>query len=64
MTVSAVEMRDFAVQCLRWSEDTKDAGQRDLIVRMAKGWMNTASALDHRLHEGMRPCGDLKRKLD
>jgi len=64
MTVSAVEMRDFAVQCLRWSEDTKDAGQRDLIVRMAKGWMNTASTLDRRIEEGMRLVGDLRRKLD
>ena len=64
MTVSAVEIRDFAVQCLRWSADTKDAGQRDLIVRMAKGWMNTASTLDRRIDEGRSLVADLRHKLD
>ena len=64
MTVSAVEMREFAVQCLRWSEETKDAGQRDLIVRVAKSWMNTASTLDRRLGEGGSLIADLRQKLD
>jgi hypothetical protein len=43
MTVSAIEMRDFAVQCMRWSEEARDAAERDLILRVAKSWMNTAS---------------------
>jgi hypothetical protein len=64
MTVSAVEMRDFAVQCMRWSEEARDAGQRELIVSVAKSWMNTASTLDRRIGEGWALPGDLRSKLD
>jgi hypothetical protein len=64
MTVSAIEMRDFAVQCMRWSEEASDAAQRDLIVRVARSWMNTASTLDRRLAEGRSLIADLRRKLD
>ena len=64
MAVTAVELREFAVQCMRWSEETSDPGQRDLIVRVAKGWMNTASKLDRCDDGGRTPLLDLRRKLD
>ena len=64
MTVSPLEMREFATQCLRWSEEAPDLSQRDLIARVAQGWMNTATALDRRVDEGMILVGDLRRKLD
>ena len=64
MSISTVEMREFAQQCLRWSEATSDAGQRDLIARVADSWINTASLLDRRVGEGMILIGDLRRKLD
>jgi len=64
VALSTLEIREFAAQCLRWSEGTKDRSQRDLIVRVARDWMNTASALDRGLDDGMILVGDLRRKLD
>ena len=64
MTITTVEMREFAHQCLRWSEEATDPGQRDLIARVADSWINMASLLDRRLDDGMILVGDLRRKLD
>jgi len=64
VSISTVEMRDFAQQCLRWSQEAGDPGQRDLIARVADTWINTASLLDRRLDEGFILVGDLRRKLD
>jgi len=49
MTVSPLDMRLFALECLRWSEETDDASQRDLMVRVARTWMKTALMLDQRV---------------
>jgi len=64
VTITTVDMREFAHQCLRWSEEASDPGQRDLIARVADSWINTASLLDRRLDDGMILVGDLRRKLD
>jgi hypothetical protein len=64
VAVSPVEIREFAAQCLRWSQDTEDRSQRDLIYRVAQDWINTASALDRGMDRGMTLVGDLRRKLD
>ena len=29
-------MRQFAAECLRWSEQTDNASQRDLMIRIAQ----------------------------
>lgn len=60
MTVTPKEMRDFAAECLRWAEETQDASQRGLVVRMAQSWLATAAVLEHR--DDVLP--DLKPKLD
>ena len=41
--VTSHEMREFALECLRWSDETANASQRDIMVRLAKTWMNVAS---------------------
>jgi hypothetical protein len=64
VALGTLELREFAVQCLRWSAETNDPGQRDLIARVAKDWINTASTLDRRLDDGFILVGDLRRKLD
>jgi len=64
VTITTVDMREFAHQCLRWSEEASDPGQRDMIARVAESWINTASLLDRRLDDGMILVGDLRRKLD
>lgn len=62
--VAPQEMRLFALDCLRWSEETEDASQRDLMLRVAKTWMATASALERHVDSGRELEPDLRRKLD
>jgi hypothetical protein len=64
MAVTPQAMRDFASECMRWSEETGDASQRDLMTRIAKSWMSVASSLERRADEGRLLDGDLRRKLD
>jgi uncharacterized protein YyaL (SSP411 family) len=47
--VSPNEMRLFALECLRWSEEANNPGHRDLMMRLAKTWMETASDIEHRV---------------
>ena len=63
--VTTEEMRLFALECLRWSERTDDAGHRDLMIRIARTWMDTASGIDSRLAMGDElSAPDLRIKLD
>jgi hypothetical protein len=63
--VTPDEMRLFALECLRWSEEADDPSQRDLMVQIAKTWMGTASAIDRRIANGDElACPDLRSKLD
>jgi len=36
------DFRHFALDCLRWAEETTDAAQRETLVAMARLWMRTA----------------------
>lgn len=63
--VTYQEMRLFAEECVRWSEKTGNASQRELMIRIAKTWIKTASAIERRLEAGdelIMP--DLRSKLD
>ena len=60
MPVTPKEMREFAAECFRWAEDTKNASQREIMIRMAQSWLATAAALERR--EDVLP--DLRPKLD
>jgi hypothetical protein len=63
--VTPDEMRLFALECLRWSEQTDNASHRDLMVRVAKTWISTASAIEQRISDGYElAVPDLRRKLD
>lgn len=63
--VTPQEMRLFAAECLRWSDQADNASHRDLMVRVAKTWMNTASAIERRLDAGDElAVPDLRTKLD
>ena len=50
--------RQFAAECLRWSEETDNASQRDLMIRIAKQWMTTAASIERFL---WRYCFDRYR---
>jgi len=63
--VTTQEMRLFALECLRWSEEADDPGHRDIMVRLAKTWMSTASAIEQRIANGEELAyPDLRSKLD
>lgn len=63
--VTPDEMRLFALECLRWSEETDNASHRDLMVQIAKTWMSTASTIERRVSDDYElASADLRRKLD
>ena len=62
--VSPDEMRLFALECLRWSDETDNASHRSLMIQVAKTWMATASALERRVDNGDEIFLDMRKKLD
>jgi hypothetical protein len=59
------KMRLFALDCLRAADLTDDASHQDLMVRIARTWLRTASAIEHhrsRRKEWVGP--DLRPSLD
>jgi hypothetical protein len=62
--VTPQEMRLFALECLRWSEEADDASQRDLMIRVARSWMDTASTIERRVSSSDELADDLRIKLD
>jgi hypothetical protein len=62
--VTPQEMRLFALECLRWSEEADDASQRDLMIRVARSWMDTASTIERRVSSDDELADDLRIKLD
>jgi hypothetical protein len=58
-------MRAFALDCLRWAELTHNASHRDLMLKVARTWMSTASAIERRVADGAKlASADLRSKLD
>jgi hypothetical protein len=63
--VTPQEMRQFAAECLRWSEQTDNASQRDLMVRIARRWVLAAKAVENRMAAFDQLAAiDLRKKLD
>ena len=65
MATTTKEMRLFALDCLRWSDETHNASHRDLMQRVAKTWMTTASSIErHASDGGELALPDLRSKLN
>ena len=63
--VTPEEMRLFAADCLRWSDQTDNPSHRDLMIGIAKSWTRTAAAIERRLLMGDElALPDLRSKLD
>jgi len=63
--VTPDEMRKFALECLRWAEETDNASHRDLMIQIAKTWMSTASSIERHMVDGYDVVSpDLRNKLD
>ena len=62
--VTALDMRLFALDCLRWSEETHNASHRDLMLQVAKTWIATASSIErHVSNDAGLALPDLRSKL-
>ena len=62
--ITTQDMRIFSRECLKWAEATENASNRETIVRVARMWMKTASAIDLRVADGAQALPDLRKKLD
>ena len=63
--VTSQEMRQFAAECMRWSDQTNNASHRELMIRVATSWMAIAAAIERRLSVGDElALPDLRNKLD
>jgi hypothetical protein len=62
--ITTQEMRIFSLECLKWAEKSDNASNRETIMRVARMWMKTASAIELRLADGRKTVPDLRRKLD
>ena len=63
--VTALDMRLFASDCLRWSTETNNASHRELMKQIAKTWANTATALErHVSNHADVALPDLRNKLN
>ena len=62
--ITTQDMRIFSLECLKWAAARENASDRATIIRVARMWMKTASAIELRLGKGGKPVPDLRRKLD
>lgn len=64
--VTPHEMRLFALDCLRWADEAAaNVSQRELMLRVAKTWMNTASSIERHVSNGRElSVPDLRSKLN
>ena len=66
MTTPA-QYREFAIDCLRWTDRTKDASQRITLTETARRWLNAASKLERHVtlaSDAPALLRELRAKLD
>jgi len=49
MAASPKEFREFADECLRWADETRSERHRQVLLDMAKTWMQAALQLERSL---------------
>ena len=63
--VTTEDMREFALDCLRWAERASNPSDRQTMLRLARMWMDTASGIERRIDDGWElACPDLRTKLN
>ena len=63
--VTPQDMRLFAWDCLRWSDETHNPSHRDLMLEIAKTWMKTASSIKRHISNGGElAASDMRNKLN
>ena len=62
--VTALDLRLFALDCLRWSEETRNASHRELMLQVAHTWIATASSIERHVGSHAESAlPDLRSKL-
>jgi hypothetical protein len=46
MPASPAELREFAQECLRWAGETKSQRHRQVLLEMARTWLQAAVAIE------------------
>ena len=49
MAASPKEFREFAQECMRWAGDTKSQRHRQVLLEMARTWLQAALELESSL---------------
>ena len=62
--VTALDMRLFALDCVRWSEETRNPSHRDLMLDVAKTWIATAAKIERHIGNYQVKLPDLRSKLN
>jgi len=62
--ITTQDMRIFSRECLQWADEADNASDRETIMRVARMWLKTASAIELRIAHGAEAVPDLRRKLD
>jgi hypothetical protein len=62
--VTTQDMRIFALECMKWADETKNPSDREIMLRVAGMWAKTAAAIDQEVFEGKESVPDLRVKLD
>jgi len=57
----AKEYRDFAEECLKWAQETKDDAQREAFLEMANSWVQAAATLDAETRHRSTACRSILR---
>jgi len=58
-------MMAFALDCKRWSEETQNASDREIIMQVSKTWLDTALHIQRRIALGDElAMPDLRTKLN
>jgi hypothetical protein len=63
--VTTKSMRQFSLDCLHWADQAPNPSDRQMIVSVARTWLQTAAAIDRSVAAGHgEALPDLKRKLN
>jgi hypothetical protein len=62
--VTALDMRLFASDCVRWSDETRNASQREFMLQVAKTWIATAARIERHVGNYELELPDLRSKLN
>jgi hypothetical protein len=63
--VTTRSMRQFSLDCLHWADQTHNPSNRQMIVSVARTWLNIAKAIEHAVTAGHgEALPDLRHKLN